>query len=45
MGKLLHLFILIVLVFSTLSLSCNNSYMAEYIEKQENATQNLIADL
>ena len=45
MGKVPHLFVLISLVSSTLSLPCNNSYVTEYIEKQENATQKLIADL
>ena len=45
MGKLPHLLVLFSLVSSTLSLSCNNSYIAEYIEKRENATQELINDL
>ena len=45
MGKLFFLLILITLVSSTLSLTCNNSFVAQYIEKRKNATQEIITGL
>ena len=45
MGMLSSLLILIALVSSTLGLTCNNSFVAEYIEKRKNATQEIITGL